>query len=87
MDEEEKQVGFLFSMPFGETLEIRSSKYVEEHVESDEEVDGIVYRIYWNGIALPWSTNTLLKATAIAFGCQYGARKSIERFERWIIKN
>jgi hypothetical protein len=61
------------SMPFGETLEIRSSKEIDEDVENDEEVEGVEYKIYWGSTKLPWHTKTRREAVAIAFGCQFGA--------------
>lgn len=73
--DEEKRVGLLFSMPNGKTMEIRSSSEVNENIGSDEKVEGIVYKIYWDSISLPWCTETLLQATAIAFGCQWGAEQ------------
>jgi len=62
-----------FAMPFGGVLEIRPSKELEEEPEMDEEVDGVVYNIFWNDKLLPWYTNTRLDATKIAMGCQWGA--------------
>lgn len=75
----ENQVGFLFYMPFGETMEIRSSKPIDQDIGSDEEIEGIVYNIYWKGIALPWCTKTRLQAIAIAFGCQWGAQEMVRK--------
>ncbi len=71
--ERETRVGLIFSMPYETKMEIRSSKTIDENIASDEEVEGIVYHIFWDGTYLPWCTNTLLQATAIAFGCQWGA--------------
>ena len=80
MTEEETQVGFKFAMPFEETMEIRSSKFTDDlEVGSDEEIEGIVYRIYWNDQPLPWCTKTKLQAIAIAFGCQWGAREMAKK--------
>lgn len=74
--DKETPVGFLFAMPLGGTMEIRSSKPIDDlNVDHDEEIEGIVYNIFWNGEALPWCTKTKLQAAAIAFGCQWGAQE------------
>lgn len=77
---EETLLGLCFDMPFSGLLEIRSSKPLDETIGRDEEVEGVVYRIYWNGIPLPWSTKTQLQATAIACGCQWGAQEMMKKF-------
>ena len=70
----------LFSMPMGGRLEIRPSKEIDElEVGVDEEVDGIVYNIYWDGVALPWCTHTRAQAYAIALGCQWGAMEQAKK--------
>lgn len=43
------------------------------------EVDGIVYNIYWDGVALPWCTQTRVQAYAIALGCQWGAMEQFKK--------
>lgn len=63
----------LFSMPNQGKLEIRSSKEFEEEPEIDEEIDGVVWQVFWNNQPLPWTTKTRLQATGIALGCQWGA--------------
>lgn len=69
-------MSFAFSMPFGEIMEIRPSKPIDElEIGIDEEVEGVVYQIFWNDIAFPLHTKTRLQATAIALGCQWGARR------------
>jgi hypothetical protein len=69
-----------FAMPYGETMEIRPSKPIDEdEVGIDEEVEGVVYQIFWNEKPLPWCTNTRLQATAIALGCQWGALEIYNR--------
>jgi hypothetical protein len=76
----QNQVGMLFAMPFGQTLEIRSSQLIiDVDIDMCEEIDGITYSIYWNGERLPWCANTLLSATAIAMGCQYGAQQIMKK--------
>jgi len=80
VNSEETQVGLLYAMPMGGTLEIRSTHPVEEDIGSDEEIEGVVYKIYWHGVPIPFCTNTLLKATIMAFGCQWGAQEMSKRF-------
>lgn len=73
-------MSFAFSMPFGERMDIRPSKPIDElEIGVDEEVEGVVYQIYWNDTPLPWCTKTRLQATAIALGCQWGARETANR--------
>lgn len=66
-----------FVMPFGGELDIRPkpSMTLDEELEigSDEEVEGVIWQLFWNDLPLPWCTKTKLQATALAFGCQYGA--------------
>lgn len=84
-DEEDlkTQIGWLFAMPFGETLEIRSSKPIDDsNVECDEELEDVVYSIYWNNIELPWCTKTKFQAMAIACGCQWGAMEMQKKMLR-----
>ena len=74
-------MSFLLAMPFGETMEVRPSKVIDDlEVGIDEEVEGIIWQVFWNGIALPWHTQTRLQATAIALGCQWGAMETAKRF-------
>ena len=71
-----------FAMPFGEELEICPSQDIDEtEIGSDEEVDGVHYNILWNGEKLPWFTKTRLQATAIAFGCQWGASQMYKKMQ------
>lgn len=70
-----------FTMPFGQTLEIKPSKQMtfeqESNIGHDEEIEGLTWHIFViqgeMRIELPWFTNTILQASAIALGCQYGA--------------
>jgi len=79
--DKETQVGFLFSMPLDGTLEIRSSKPIDDlNVDGDQEIEGVVYHIYWNNQPLPWFTKTKMNACAIAFGCQWGAMQMEKTF-------
>jgi len=68
-----------FSMPFNESLEIRSNKPIDDEIGSDEEVEGIHYNIFWKGNSLPWTTKTQLQAIAIAMGCQWGAMETAKK--------
>ena len=45
----------------------------------DEEVDGVVYNIYWNGEMMPWHTKTRMEASGLALGCQWGAHEMLKR--------
>jgi len=73
----------LFTMPMGGRLEIRPSEPIDElEIGVDEEVDGIIYDIYWDEIKLPWCTKTRAQAYAIALGCQWGA---MEQFKKQVI--
>jgi len=72
-----------FSMPYNQILRIfRLSNFdmTDEFgddvtIKNDAEIDGIIYVLRWNDIELPWCTKTELHATAIAFGCQWGAQQ------------
>ncbi len=68
----------LFTMPYGQTMEIRPSRELtlDENLEigQDEEIEGLTWHIYIGKIELPWFCTTKMQATAIALGCQYGAR-------------
>jgi len=76
-------VGLRLSMPRGGILEIRPSDYIDsDAVGIDDEVEGIIYRIYWNEVPLPWSTKKQSEAMHIALGCQWGAFESLENLER-----
>lgn len=70
MNSEETQAGFLYAMPLGGTLEIKSTCPVEEDIEYDEEIEGVLYKIYWDDVQLPYFAKTLLQATAIKISCQ-----------------
>lgn len=75
------QIGFRYAMPFGETLEVRSNRISEQEDDFiDKEVDGVFYFIYWNKKKMPWVSTTLVQATAIALGCQWGAFETSNRF-------
>lgn len=70
-------------MPFGEDMEIRPSKEIDEdEIGIEEEVDGVVYNIYWGELVMPWCTTTRLHATAIAFGCQWGAQTMLRKMKK-----
>lgn len=66
-----------FFMPLGGTLEVTSETPLtfdeEMEINPDKKIEGVIWKIIWNGAALPWCTETKLQAMAIAFGCQYGA--------------
>lgn len=80
MEEERNPVGLCFAMPNQGTLEIHSSMPIDDfEVESDEEIEGVVYRLWWDGSYLPWCIKTKLQATAIAFGCQWGAMEMAKK--------
>lgn len=69
-----------FTMPFGEVLEVRPSREVEEiDIAIDEEFHDVIYNIYWNQKQLPWHTKTRAEAIMIAFGCQWGASEAIKK--------
>ena len=79
-EEESTQIGFAFAMPGGERLEVRSSKPIDIlNIDPDEEIDDVYYQIFWNDVALPWTTVTKLQATAVALGCQWGAFETAKR--------
>lgn len=60
-------------------MEMRPSEPIDEsEVGMDEEIEGIVYQIFWNNNPLPWCTKTRLQAGAIALGCQWGAQRIFE---------
>ena len=76
----EKQVGFLFQMPCGEVMKIRSSKPIDYlEIPFDEEIEGITYQIHWSGLTLPWGANTLLHANIFALGVQCGAKEMYKK--------
>ena len=66
-------VYFGFSMPCGGRLEIRHSKPIDDNVEYNEEVEGVIFTISWDDITFPWYAKTRAEAIAIALGCQWGA--------------
>lgn len=75
-DECKYKVGIKFEMPFGGPLEIRASGYIDEDLVCWEEViEGIFYRVYWNGKYLPWSAHNQIIAYAMASGCQWMANE------------
>ena len=70
------QVGTQFKMPFGGSLEIRSSEYIEkDFVNLDEVIEGITYRIYWNDNFMPVTAPNRMTAYAMALGCQWAAHQ------------
>jgi hypothetical protein len=73
-------------MPLGERLEIRSEPPLtfdeEMDIMPDREIQGVIWKIFWNEVPLPWYTQTKLQAMAIAFGCQYGAIEAHNHTER-----
>jgi len=68
-------------MPHGQTMEIKPSKEIsledQSDISLDEEIEGLTWHIFVirgdMKIQLPLYTTTLLKAYAIALGCQWGA--------------
>ena len=69
-----------FTMPCGGTLEIHSSKPIDQmETACDEEIEGVVFNVFWDGEMLPWCTKTRLQAMAIALGCQWGANEMIKK--------
>lgn len=69
-----------FDMPFNQTLQIVAVPEIDEsEIGKDEEVEGVIYKIYWNNKPLPFHTNTRLHAMAIALGCQYGAHEIFKK--------
>jgi hypothetical protein len=82
-EDEPSQIGFAFAMPMGERLEVRSSEPIDIlNIDQDEEIDDVFYEIFWNDVALPWTTATKLQAMAIALGCQWGAFETAKRMRR-----
>jgi len=79
MECESQKVCLSFAMPDGETMEIRASKTIDD-VGVDEEIEGVIYQIFWNNQAMPWYTKTRLQAMAIALGCQWGAYETAKKF-------
>jgi len=71
----------LFTMPYGQKMEIRPSKELtideELDIRQDEEIEGLTWHIFVirgdTRIELPWFTKNKLQANAIALGCQWGA--------------
>ena len=75
-DECKHQVGTEFKMPFGGSIEIRTSGYIEEDlVDLEDVIDGIYYRVYWNGRFLPVTAPNRMVAYAMAIGCQWAAHQ------------
>ena len=76
---------FLFSMPYGQVLKVvRLSTFeIDEYddddnytdIDSEAEIEGVIYIIRWNEEALPWHTKNLLGASLLAMGCQWGAQQ------------
>lgn len=73
------QKGFKFKMPLDTTMEIHSSKEIDDDIGVDKEIDDVVYTIHWEGITMPWCANTYQTAMAMAVGCQWGAEKMLDR--------
>jgi hypothetical protein len=76
------EVVLRFTMPLGETLEIRSissEPIGDEWVGFNEETPTTTYHLFWNNNQLPWHTNTQLQATAIALGLQWGASEMAKK--------
>ncbi len=79
-NEESKPLFLSYAMPFGERLECRPSKPINElEVGIDEEIEGVVYELYWNDKCLPISVKTRLQAILAAFSCQWGAFETLRR--------
>lgn len=69
-----------YVMPYGKTMEVKSSEEIDEdEIGMDEKLDGVVYHIVWDNIRLPWTAETRLHAHAIALGCQYGAMQMYKK--------
>jgi len=81
-EHENHQVGFLYAMPFGETVEIRSDKPID--FLNEDEVEGAIYTIHWNGkypVSAPWQTRDKIQATAMAIGIQWAAKEMLFKMQ------
>lgn len=72
---EEEQLELLFKMPRGSTLEIRVSGPIPEDIDPQEQVEGVLYHVYWKGERFPMVMKTKCEAMAVAFGCQWAANR------------
>lgn len=80
MDEESSErVMMQFKMADNGVLQIRSSKPIDDDIDIDDVIDGVVYCIYWNDIQLPWHTKTQWAAIIMALGCQWGAKEMLKK--------
>jgi hypothetical protein len=69
-----------FLMPFDTELEIKPSKDICEcSIAYDEEIDGIVYNIFWGQKIFPLHMKTKGEATSIAIGLQWAAKEMYQR--------
>ena len=67
-------------MPQGSRLQIKSNKEVDEFdVGLDEEIEGVMWEIFWDQNPIPWICNTRGQAYAIALGCQWGAMRQNDK--------
>lgn len=74
------KVGFGYIMPRGQMLEIRCNTDTRDlDIELDEQIEGILYYIFWEKEPLHWSFNTEMQAMMMALGCQYGANETLKR--------
>lgn len=72
MSDEGYQVGFKFQMSYGQSLEIRSNRDVDEmEIEPDEVVEGIHYFLFWKRKTMGVFFSTRLQAMAAALGAQW----------------
>jgi hypothetical protein len=67
-----------FSIPHNQILEIKPSKQLDEDFGYDEEIEGVVWNIYWNKRMFPWHIKTQNDAFAIALGCQWMIKEYIK---------
>ena len=67
-----------FKMPYNGIMEIRASKPIDDDVDIEDEIEGVIYLIYWNDIQLPWHTKTQWAAIIMALGCQWGAKEMLK---------
>lgn len=84
-EDTERKVGFSFDMPIGADLEIRASKFIDDDFQDHETpIEGVVYRVYWGDLQLPWFSDTESQAHIVALGCQFGAYEMYERMSKKI---
>ncbi len=72
-----------FSMPYSQVLRIfrlstfeidgNDDDYID--IDSEAEIDGVIYVVRWNDQELPWHTKNHQLAAMIAMGCQWGAQQ------------